>query len=207
MMKTPYQKARLFEIYTNNYLNFYNSTGSFTAANKIVPHVLSEINVHQKKLAPVDKHLLYGNLANTYFGLGDYKNCLLWINKIRNELPLNLRPDLDSEMRMMNIIVHYELGNADIIPHLVISYYRFLRKKSSLSRPEKLLLIFLKKLPDISTEESLIDKMTGLKKQFILPESNTSLLQFFDLTSWIESKIEKRKFSEIVKGKAQKHLI
>ena len=204
LMKTPYQKARLFEIHTNNYLNLYNSTGRFSISKKILPDVLQEITTHQKKLAPVDKLLTYGNIANTYFGLEDYKNCIHWTNKIRNELPLNLRPDLDSEIRMLNIIAHYELGNEELIPHLVISYYHFQKKKSSLSKSEKLLLSFLKKLPAISTEEKLIDKMKTLKKQLSLIQSHSSLLQFFDITSWIESKIENRMFAEVVRKKTEK---
>lgn len=210
-MRTKYQQARFFEIYTNNFLNLYNTTGRYAEAGKLLPACIKGLAVHQKKLAGLDKLLIFGNIANTFFGLREYRNCLAWINRIRNELPVTLRPDLESEIRLMNIIVHSELGNRDLIPHLVVSYYRFLRKKSLLTKPEKQMLVFLKKLSGADTETKLIREMTVLRNRIEAyseraVDTSSYAQFFFDLVSWLESKTGKGPFAEIVHEKAKKYL-
>ncbi len=205
---SKYQKARLFQIYTSNYLNLYGTTGRFDVSEKKLPSIIAELSEHEKKLAPIDKFLIFGNLANTFLGLEDYKNCLAWINKIRNELPANTRPDLDSEIMLMNIIVHNELKHEELIPHLVTSYYRFLSKKELATKPEKYLLSFLRKLPGANTETKLKQSISQLKDRLDAYEkkegNNPDYTPFFfDIVSWLESKIQKRSFAEIVREKAK----
>lgn len=207
LLKTKYEEARFFEIYTNNLLNLYNTTGRFTQARKLLPGIIEELPGHEKKLADRDKLLLYGNIAYTFFGLGDYKSCLSWINKIRNGLPVNIRPDFESEVQMVNIIVHRELGHTELIPHLVVSFYRLLRKKSLLKKPEKYLLRFLKKLPEADTAPKLIREMAGLRDKIAAySKAGAEPFFFFDIGSWLESKIQKKEFAAIISERSKKHL-
>ena len=203
LLTSKYEKARLFQIYTTNYLSLYCTTGRFDVTEKLLPSIIAELPEHEKKLAPIDKFLIFGNIAITFFGLEDYKNCLVWINKIRNELPANTRPDLDSEIMLMNIIVHNELKHEELIPHLVTSYYRFLSKKELATKPEKYLMAFLRKLPGANTETKLTHSMIQLKTQLDAYKkkegSNPDYTPFFfDIISWLESKIRKISFSGII---------
>lgn len=209
-LHSKYEQARFFEIYSNNLMNLYNSTGRFEQVRKILPALISEMNEHGKRLADRDKLLLYGNIANTFFGLEEYKNCLGWINKIRNELPAGIRPDFDSEMQLLNIIVHYELNHADLIPHLVTSYYRFLSKKEMITRPERYLLAYFRKLAGADTSARRIHYMTVLRDQIVdhLKQKGKRAYDtpfFFDIVSWLESKIEKKSFAEVIRKKTEKH--
>ncbi len=206
LLSGKYEKARLFEIYTNNFLNLYNSTGLFEKAKKMLPVFIAELPLHAGKLADRDKLLLYGNIANTFFGLGEFKNCLAWINRTRNELPANLRPDLESEMHLLNILVHLELGHTELIPHLVNSYQRFLKSKEMITTPEKYLLAYFRKSRTEDTEAQRIGRMAELRDQltgYIRSNRNRSSYSppFFDMVCWLESKIEKREFSEVIRDK------
>ena len=211
LLTTKYEQARLFEIYTNNFLSLYCSTGRFREAEKLTRSLLAELREHEKRLADRDKFLLFGNIAYLFFGLGDPRKCLVWLNRIRNELTPNIRPDLDSEIMLLNIIVHYELGHTELVPHLVTSYYRFLRKKKLTSKPEKYLLSFFRKLSNADSEKTITGKMQDLRDQIASymneeskNENNTPF--FFDIVSWLESKIEKRSFAEIIRKKSEKFL-
>ena len=106
----------------------------------------------------------------------------------------------------MNIIVHYELKNEDILPYILKSAFRFLIKKNSLFKFEKILLNFIKtKILKSMPDRKLLEDFKELRKQLIETSQNQPQAPILDyLISWIESKIENRSFVEIVREKASK---
>src|SRR5439155_27309205 len=104
---------------------------------------------------------------------------------------------------ILNLIVHYELGNEDILPYIVKSTYRFLYNRNRLYKFENSVLGFIaKKLPHITTGQEITEAFKKLKaelQEITKDPFEKRALEYFDFISWLESKIENRPFAEIVR--------
>ena len=111
--------------------------------------------------------------------------------------------------QFINLFIHFELGNEDLVDHLVVSLYRFLRKKDKLYRMEKAMLGFIKnKVPKIYRDEDRRHAFIDLKNELTEIAKDPyekEAFSYFDFISWLDSKIENRPFGEVVKEKAVKH--
>ena len=112
-----------------------------------------------------------------------------------------MRQDLYSYARLINLIVHFELGNLDLIEYLIKSTQRFLNKKNRDFELETVIISFIKKLSKVSEKEKqheifiqLRDKLEELFKD----QDNRILFNYFDFLSWVDAKIENISFSKAV---------
>ena len=138
---------------------------------------------------------------------GEYKKALNWINKLINNNYGNVRMDLQCMSRIINIAIHYELGNYDLIPSLVRSSNRFLTKVDRKFKAETSFLKFANK--NLSEEfspkmhmnfQKEIDSLTDITKDSF----EQKIIEYFDLISWLKTKTENRTMEEIISGKTIK---
>jgi len=198
--------ARLFYFINNNYLTLYNRTGDFDAATQLISENKSELTVHEKTLLDSEKVILFSNIAISYFGRSEFKNSIYWLNRIRNEVIMQVHLDIESFLRLFYIIVHYEAGNDELLPSLIQSAYRFLRKKGRLYTFEKFIIDFLRKQQIADSKQKLIMAFKKLKSELKPLEKDKyerNAFEYFDYISWLESKIENKPFAEIVREKAK----
>jgi len=137
-----------------------------------------------------------------YFGSGDYEKAIDYLNKIIN-WKVDLRTDLQCYSRLLHLIAHYELGNEDILDHLIKSVYRFMAKLQNLSVVEEEIFKFIRtsfhiSVKDIKPElEKLLLKLnTHQNDRF-----ETRAFIYLDIISWLESKIENIPVQDILKRK------
>ena len=150
--------------------------------------------------------VFYANFFTLFFYKEDYHKALYYINKILTMNKTEVREDVFNEIKMLNIIVHYELGNEDMLPVLCKSIRNDLEKKGPLNKAEKLLLDFFSKtIVKTSTRKEKVIAFSELKKELVPVMSDSSeqkIVYSFDVIAWLESKIKNRPFAEIVKVKA-----
>jgi hypothetical protein len=152
------------------------------------------------------KAFLFLNLAKIYICTGDFEKALQWNNTILNEAPENKRDDFNVLAWIFNLIIHYELGNYDLLPSLIRSTYNFLEKRERLYKIENLILEFLRdRLPAINSRKELIILFKDLKSEFekIIKDSfEAKAFEYFDFVIWLQSKIENTTVSELLKNKS-----
>ncbi len=195
----------LFKAIYIHEINRHFMLGEFKSGTRIVGALEHELH---KIVTKLDKHsilLLYYKIACLYFGSGNYRVALTWLNKITNEREIALREDLHSFARILSLICHFELENDDLVESYIKSTYRFFIKKGDLSLYQKHILDFLKRL-------LMESEIKNVKKRFILLKDQMENLHknkfekraflYFDIISWLESKIEKRPVQAIIKEKA-----
>jgi len=158
-------------------------------------------------LSMLDKHstmIMNYKVACLYFGAGNFNMSIRYLNKIINSSDIDFREDLHCFARILNLVCHFELGNFDVIKYYIISTYRFLLKKDDLHEFQQLIMTFLKNLKFEISARDLIERFTKLK-QSLLPLVNSSYEKrafiYFDIISWLESKIEKRSVPDITRDK------
>ncbi len=198
-------KAYIFINTHSNELDLSFSRGEYKKALSIIPAIekgLQQFNNHSSRERLL---ILYFDIFYVYFALEDYSRALKWINRILNERHIGLREDLYANARMMNLVVHFELGNTDLLEYIVRSTYRYLYKRDRLYRFETALLNFIRrKLPGILNRDELIKAFKILKEELqeiIKDSSEQKALEYFDFISWLESKVEGKPFAEIVRRK------
>ncbi len=164
-------------------------------------------------IARSDEHsriILFYKIACLYFGNSQYSEALEWINRVQNDENVELREDIHSFARILSLIAHYELGNMEVIDYYIRSTYRFLLKKGDLQLFQKYILRFLRKLSSGFKEEDLIPEFRKLRKQLI-PLQNIRYEKrafiYFDIISWLESKIEHKSVQEVIQEKAKKMIV
>lgn len=185
----------------------YLDTGEFSKSVAIRQDIIDGMAKYKDKINAIEEITLLYNLFYSYFGTGEFSKALNIINKLLNEYQKELRYDIQSAVRILNLILHYELGNSTLLEHNAVSAYRFLYKSNRLYKLENIVLDFIrKKMHHIYTPKDELEAFIELRKEFgALSEHpyEKKAFEYFDYISWLDSRIEKKSFEEIVKNKFQ----
>ncbi len=156
-----------------------------------------------------ENNSFYYNYFYIYFGVGDYEKALEFLNKWLGLAKDVERMDLQSVARMLNLIIHYELGNTVLLESLIRSTYRFLKKRNRLHDVERELIHFIREASEAYSGQDVRKAFTEIKKSFDNlshdPLSRNLLTRYFNIMAWLESKIRKITFAEVIQEKYQRH--
>lgn len=179
--------------------------GDFQAGVSLMVKIKPRLEAFINQLDNHSKIILYYKVACLYFGNDNYREAIQWLNRIFTSEQVDIREDIHSFARILNLISHYELGNMDVIDYYIRSTYRFMLKKDDLYRFQKAILSFLKKLAEEFEEKDLIPEFEKLRNKLIpLQESSFEKRAFiyFDIISWLESKIQGKRVQDVISGKS-----
>lgn len=140
-------------------------------------------------------------ISYIYFGNGQYKEALQWINKVLNDNENTLRQDIYSYARIFNLIIHFELGNFDLLEYIIKSTNRFLNKKNRDYQVETTLVDYIRKLSKqqhADERTKLFEELNKDLENVFSSPADRVILEYIDFRSWISSKIEGKSFAELV---------
>lgn len=179
-------------------------TARFMEARLEIPEV--ELLLKDERTGPFFKMQLYFLNAFLHFINGDYGHALKLLLNIRDNIKTRLYQQISSTSRMLMLIIYYEKGDIDLLYYEVRSAYRYLVRIQNLYLFEKLLLDFIRlKIRHISNRQAELVAFRELKNELILVADNPlerQFLYYFDVISWLESKIENRPFGQVLHEKA-----
>jgi hypothetical protein len=186
----------------------YLDTGDFQKSVGLRKDLVSGLLAYADKINPIEKITLLYNLFYSYFGTGDYSKALEIINQLLNRYQKELRYDVQGAVRILNIILHFELGNNLLLQYNAVSTYRFLAKSKRLYKLETVVLNFIrKKMRHLQSPKAQLKAFVDLRTELLELENHPfekKALEYFDYISWLDSKIENRSFEEVVKAKFQR---
>ena len=141
------EKARMhaFMCSTINETNYYLATGNFEKGATSVENVEKELKKFKSPIPYTQEVSLHFNIAYINFAISNFHRALKWVNKIINQAPSDFREDLQVWAHILRILIHYELNTSGIMPHLIVTAYRFLLKKKQLHKAEKSILLFIRR--------------------------------------------------------------
>ncbi len=172
--------------------------GAFEEGARILGRHLKERRRFEQSL--FESHTFYYIYFYITFGAGEYSRALDFLNQWLS-LPSTVeRQDLQSLSRILNLMVHYELGNFELLESLIRSTYRFLKKRNELDDLERKTISLIKKLVEAPSKKMLKEDFKRFKEQFegLSQQAGTPRLYTNAVVAWFESKIEGRKFPEII---------
>lgn len=190
---------RIYREYYFNKLSLCIAVGDFEQGLEVLKKQQKDLKKYDPKEFQTSR--FYFQYFYIYFGIGDYDNALKYLNEWLNQPRSMKREDLQSLARILNLIIHYEMGNTFLLDHLFRSTYRFLKKRDRVFEFEKRVLRFIRDTNKINTKKELVDIMKVLREDFkILSQtpSENVMFEYFDFLSWLESKISNRSFAEVI---------
>jgi len=204
-IKSEKNKEFLTKAILSSQMAYNNVKGAFDNSIHLLKQYEGPINEEDLRV----DYVTHFNTANAFFGLKNYKMAINYVNKIINQ-PHDYRDDTQCMARILNLIIHYEIGNMDLLEYAVKSTYRFILKKKKLYAFETLLMQFIRKsssrmLTSKKATDAFIELKTELEKVIKDPDEKI-VLESVDAISWLESKIENKPFDLIIKEKAKKYL-
>ena len=202
-------RAMLFKYITIHEINRYFLTGDFSGGTSLVTNIERDLDQFVDKLGKHSTIIFYYKIACMYVGDSNHHMAVLWLQKIINEQHVDLREDVHCFARILNLISHFELGNTDIIDYYIKSTYRFLLAKDDLNHYQLYILKFLKNLTKETTDSDLVKRFENLRAQLLtLTDSpyESRSFSYFDIISWLESKIQKRTVQEVIQEKARRKI-
>ena len=191
---------------SNNKINARFLAGEFKEGVREVPDILKMLKEFSSKVDPHHVMLFYYKIACLYFGSGDYKNCIVYLQKIIQSKDLSMREDLMCFARVLNLVAHYEAGIDFNLESQIRSTYRFLIQMNDLHEVQKEMIKFLRSLGNMYPSElknAFIKLYENLKKYETHPYESRAFL-YLDILSWLESRIENKPVDEVIKSKLKR---
>lgn len=152
--------------------------------------------------------VFYFNFAYGHFSNGNYKKALYWVNNILNSSEMkSLRLDLHCYVRLMQICIHYKLGNYELIRPFVKSTLRYLKNQN---RDISILTEFLRFAnhhmiePYNKSKEKAYNEATTQLRELATQEEGKIALEYFEFVTWLESEVENCSMEEIAKQRKTK---
>ncbi|MFN7117215.1 MAG: hypothetical protein ACK4TA_10480, partial [Saprospiraceae bacterium] len=196
-------EALYFLFKYNHTLKKHFLEGTFSEGIKIVPELM---HIIEEDTYNWDDHrimLFYYRIACLYFGSGDNEKAIDFLNLIINQKNPDYRADIQCYSRILNLIAHFELGNAQLVEYQVKSVYRFLAKMEELLAVHQEIFRFIRRTPHMRASE-MKQEFINLKEKLLKlqdhPYEKRAFL-YLDIISWLESKIENRPLQDIVHSK------
>lgn len=187
----------------NTELLIYRNICDMKRGRNVMKRIESELPKHSSEIPPQLRISLLSNAASFRFIDEDYDAALKLNNKLLDESSLAFKSDVHFFGRLFDLIIHYELGNIDLLEYHLNNTYKFLRDKGALHKPESLVIESLKKAVKSAPGEAgeifgeLHHKLSRLK-----PDAHIeNLFSMFDLISWAKSKAENKSLIEVLKEK------
>ncbi len=187
----------------SNKLNLHFLEGSFREGLPLVDEILKGIKQYKNRID--DHHIMvfYYKIASLYFGAGNCKKCIEYLDKIINNKTLEMREDLLCFSRILSLFAHYEVGLDYHLEVQLKSTYKFLLKMNELNEVQKEMIKFLRTIGDVYPHEfkkEFVKLHTTLKQYEDNPYERRAFL-YLDILSWLESKIQNRPIEEVIQEK------
>jgi hypothetical protein len=147
------------------------------------------------------KAVLLINTAKFYFIDSNFAGSLFFINKMINEIPPSFKKDLYDFARMFQLLIHFELGNLDVLDNAAEAAYRFLRERKAVFAVEKAVFDFLRnalKAVDSDYKDLYDDLVYNLEASKHLRQSRITLSNF-DYYKWAKSKINGKPLHQLMR--------
>ena len=198
---TNTEQAIIFETSYVQELAHYYRTHRFDEALALVPRINEMLERHDSVIVIEFKIEMLFTISKIYFYTGDLDKALDWSNRIVFEDLPNAADDVICFTRILNLLIHYDLGNYDLLKYEIKSTRRFLIKKKRLFLVEDLVLRNINRLIGIRDESKKMEAYIAFHiklEETFKEEFEGNAQSYLNLANWLQSKIEKRPVIDII---------
>ncbi len=185
----------------------YERKGEYDKALEMIIPLKAKLREFGEKVTKEDEIVFGHIIANIYFGAQQYRESLRQLNLVLNDNENNLRQDIYSFSKLFSLVIHYELGNYDLLDYLIKSTERYFNKRSKTLKLgyefEAAFVGHFKKLSKALRQgerTSQIFKDMKIDLAALLMNRNEKVaLEYFDYLTWIEAQIQSTPYGVLKK--------
>jgi hypothetical protein len=195
------KKQRKYFMYYTLRLRYCASLALYDESKRLLEEIEHSAGLHVLRLNTSYRITLCINCAITYFVLEEYKKALHWLNSYLNNLNKDFRKDAYSFARIFNLMIHYKLGNTDLMEHVIKNTYREIRRQNNIFEYEKAIVQFIKRIARDGTRKKTIMHAQDLQKQLKVLQDNPlerDAMRYFNYIRWLESEIRQVPYRTLV---------
>lgn len=179
-------------------LFYYINHSEFDQALELVPEISAKLSQFSHMINQPMLIGFYYNLAVLYLIVEDYHHALDWVNKIL-DMRLDTREDIQHFSRVLQLIIHYEISPPQVVEYIYGSTYRYLYKNERINKFEKLVFGYVRKLNNVPEKREMLRLFAKLHEELeALKLENPHVIGLEELICWIDTKLQKRPFREIL---------
>lgn len=195
--KSLHLTLRINNILLTEQMNLYNIQGEFEKSIAVFRNEYHQNEELIERSSKEHKIKFYFSAAYTLFAVSEYKEALKFLNLLLNDNEQQLRQDIYSFARILNLLLHYELTNYEYIEYSANSAIRYLNKTKRDHQIEKVFIKQMKKIAKTATQLETIPIYENTLEQINLlleDENEKVILGYIDIVSWLKSKISGKPF-------------
>jgi hypothetical protein len=183
-------------------LDHYSACGEFEIGLKWLPEIEERLPEWEPWISPFAAELLYIATSRILMEGGHYSMALDWLARYMQIKEVNTASPSYFVNRLLRTICHFELGDFKLVDHELRSIYRMLQRDPTRGPFQERFLRFLTKLPAALYDRNVNPLLLKLKDDLVRMASNPTenkILEYYHFVPWLESKITRRPFRELVK--------
>lgn len=188
-------------------LAWYIAAGEFEEGMKAAPPIERRLEETAALLdIPRRNDYLY-NLAVLCFGAGRYDRALERINRLLNESEKDVQRDVYGFAGILNLMIHLELGNWDLLEHAVRSVRRSLQRRGGASRFEEAFFRYLREMRgavDAREGREATGRLLAEVERLEDDPYERRAFEFLDVAAWLRGKLEGTSFGRAIRTGLQR---
>lgn len=191
------------DLHVLNYsMGIYLECGKIQEARALEPKIIEFMRLN-KPIIPVHRLLeLHFSLLYLYFIHADYDKAIKQLKLLEQFNLRQLKQDLFASVQLIKLIIHYELDNRNLLPHLIRSVYRSLNESARLFEFERVLIQFMRSdLPKVTGGIATARAFNKLLLQLTKIQNDQyeqAAFIMFDIVAWLRSKIEHKPLLTVI---------
>ncbi len=192
-LSSPSVQANLFRTVYLNMLTMALGLDDRERFAALAREVEEGLRRHGAHLVPDERLSFWHNLSLVYIELGDFANALRFNNLVIDHGEPKSRMQLYAHARLLNVVIHYELGNTDLMEYLIRSHYRYLRSRNLVYRFEAIVLDLFRALIRVPNTAALYDVFVDVRARLAPLEHDpmeANSFRNFQYLQWLDRKIE-----------------
>ncbi len=183
--------------------------GNFEAAKELIDRHKEDLYDHTDLLTAARQVQLTLYTALVYLGTRDFKRARKCLTQVMiSEKSIYSLP-LYKTIRLVNMMVLYELNEYDYIASEARSVRRDIQSNERTYQIEHLILKLFNKSLDTLSKKERLNLWVKIEPELLELHNNKfelQLLRVFDFTAWVEAKIKNIPLSVVLKQKSGEHL-
>lgn len=197
LQKLHFEDSKLenirFSRYAVLYLNYIKISKNYSYFNSLINEIQVYLNENKNKVAVNEKRLLYYNSTELYIQQGNYE-AAIDICILLNGLPAtDTQTDLQRFGRLLEMLIHYELGNTILVESLCQNARHRLSQKQELHQYEALFITLFHRLataPLLEIKDILKQYLSKFEQLIVDFPAERKAMDYFDIVAWIREKLK-----------------
>tara|TARA_R110001592_G_scaffold36893_2_gene123609 strand:+ start:2320 stop:3774 length:1455 start_codon:yes stop_codon:yes gene_type:complete len=181
--------AYIFYLSNNLRLLIHIINNEFGLAENTYERIKKDYLLHEDN---INKSVVYEHLilvVRLKIEHKHFKEALQLSNIIINDTSFKKRTDILTYIRLLNLVIHFELKNDFTIEYLSSSAANYLKRKQRLYKTEKEIINFITKYT--SGNKKALTKINNNLKLLKTDAYEKSMFTLFDFQKWVEEKLTK----------------